>query len=111
MTPDDPIVTRLRAYRPCGPAPDLRERIVAGPRPASARGWYLAAAALLALSIGIHMATATITPRDPVPTGDRDAAHLGAWLGGTAEDHRQAAALLATFEADAMARELEGGER
>ncbi len=56
----------LRRYRPAGPAPELRSRILgAEPVPTSWRLWlaWPAAAVLLLLTIGFHWATESVDRR------------------------------------------------
>lgn len=60
---DDPLERRLRAYRPIGPPPELRDRVLAMRSPQRARGWLLTAAALIALALLLQDRTARIDAR------------------------------------------------
>ena len=64
----------LRKYRPVGPPPRLRARLVEGD--ARAWPWAAAAAALLAMGVGLHAAT----------RAGADATSVGIDLGITIED-------------------------
>lgn len=51
---DDDILSSVRRYRPVGPPPRLRSRVVQVKSPARTWPWAVAAAALLALSIALN---------------------------------------------------------
>ena len=57
MNDDRDIETLLRRYRPLEPPPDLRVRVLSAPADTRrAWPWAVAAAALLAASVGLHVA-------------------------------------------------------
>jgi hypothetical protein len=55
MKSDDEILRALNRYRPVGPPPRLRDRVVQVKPPARTWPWAVAAAALLALSVALTM--------------------------------------------------------
>ena len=58
---DRRIEALLRAHRPSGPPPSLREKIAGGRvHVAATWPWLLAATALLALSVGFHMSASRL---------------------------------------------------
>lgn len=59
---NDPVEDLLRRYRPVSPPPGLRARIVEAPAPKRVWPWAAAAAALLAVTIGMHLMTARLYP-------------------------------------------------
>ena len=63
----------LRRYRPVGPPLDLRSRILVPERPAWP--WAVAAAALLALTVGFHAATSRLDRHDETTGSDLFDAH------------------------------------
>ena len=99
---DDDILSSLRRYRPVGPPPRLRSRVVQVKPPARTWPWAVAAAALLAVSIALNTGarkidgdTALLVPG--VPAVDP--------LDGLPE------ALRATAEREAFLMRLEGDAR
>ena len=91
----------LRRYRPVGPPAALRGRILAPER--AAWPWAVAAAALVALIVGVHMRTRTMVANQlgraagPVSVEIRVAALTEA-LGGNEEARRTAVLLVAKEE-------------
>ena len=87
---DDDIETVLKRYRPVGPDPGLRGRILARAAPRRAWPWAAAAAALLAATAGFHAATArlqglpTATPNEQARAAAVDELTIG--LGGDARE-------------------------
>ena len=87
----------LRKYRPVGPPADLRARLLVPER--AAWPWAAAAAALLALTFGLHFATSTLDApstvphEDPFGVDDR-IAYATAALGGSDEARRMAALIV-----------------
>jgi hypothetical protein len=93
---DDKVRELLGRYRPVGPPRGLRERALAVPaRPARAWPWAAAAAALLAVTLGLHAAAdrsiaGVAMPMDPVSV---DA--LTEMMGGDEEAQRAAQLIVA----------------
>ena len=101
----------LRKYRPAGPPPDLRQRVCGGESlggaalygpPRLAWPWAVAAAALLAWTIGIHLQTLALAAnalgqRPDRLSVDTRVAALTEALGGS-EDARRTALLLVAKE-------------
>jgi hypothetical protein len=89
----------LRKYRPVGPPADLRARILVPER--AAWPWAVAAAALLALTVGFHLATSAldapvVASGDPFDAQSR-IDYVTAALGG-GEEARRIAALIVMDE-------------
>jgi hypothetical protein len=84
----------LKRCRPAGPPDSLRERCLAPPRLAPVWPWATAAAALLAIAIGLQSAVATAMAGANIPpamdTSAQAAAVMAEALGGD-EAARQAA--------------------
>jgi hypothetical protein len=57
MMDDERLNELLRDVMPAGPAPGLRARALSARRPGRAWPWAAAAAAMLAVSLGLHAAT------------------------------------------------------
>ncbi len=67
QSPGGAIEARLRRYRPTGPSPDLRRRVV----PPDAPRWAWTVAALLALTtVGLSWATSRVERRTAEILGD-----------------------------------------
>jgi hypothetical protein len=54
MKSDDELLRELNRYRPVGPPPRLRDRVLQMKQPARTWPWAVAAAALLALSVALN---------------------------------------------------------
>ena len=93
----------LRRYQPAGPPPELETRIFAPARPLRTWPWATAAAALLALTAGLHVATNRLADRavpaaaETRPTVD----DLTAAFGGGDEARRVAELILLEQQARA----------
>jgi hypothetical protein len=90
----------LRKYRPAGAPADLRARLLVPER--AAWPWMAAAAALLALTVGLHAATAVMAKQSLAPTEDpfgfdTRVSLLAEAMGGN-DEARRAAMLLVTGE-------------
>ena len=101
----------LQRYRPAGPPDSLRERCLAPSRVAGVWPWAAAAAALLAITVGLQAAGAgAIAGADIVLTPDTSAqavADLAEALGGDAAARRTAEQVIG----QQMRRDREAAER
>jgi len=83
MNPDSDLESRLRRYRPAGPAPDLRERVLTrSPQVRRTWPWAVAAAALLAIAVGFGVAGGGLNGETP----DEPGAVAGAFTDPTTLD-------------------------
>ena len=73
---DSTVENRLRRYRPVGPPPRLRERIVATARIRRIWPWASAAAALLVSALTFHVASGYTVATADVTRGPAAAARL-----------------------------------
>jgi hypothetical protein len=92
---EDKVRELLGRYRPAGPARDLRQRaLTAGVSAPRTWPWAAAAAALLVVSVGLHVAASYEVPRYAVDDNGSDSVEaLAAALGGDA-DARVAAEMI-----------------
>ncbi|HEX5475493.1 MAG TPA: hypothetical protein VFX12_12605 [Vicinamibacterales bacterium] len=101
----------LRAYRPAGPTADLEARLLAPPLRIGP--WAAAAAALLALTVGLQTAAPSGPVRTPDPGIPRQIDRLASVLGGGASARHLAALVVqqdetetARAQADALRQEM-----
>lgn len=98
---DDRGVERLlKRYRPADPSQSLDERIAgltgaSSPREPRAWPWAAAAAALLAIAVGLH-ASVRVAPNEPLPDPgfNQDVSSLASEFGGAPAAHRLAESML-----------------
>lgn len=94
----------LRRYRPTGPPPDLERRVIKAADPQITRSpaswpWAIAAAVLLAVTVGLHGAVAS--PPGEVLVADPGRVRLLAHELGTSPESQELAQWLAMAEAKA----------
>jgi hypothetical protein len=102
---DDKVRELLGRYRPIGPRSDLRERLLGSMDESPIWPWAAAAAALVAATLGLHIATNRAIQRVAVPERPDSVDALAAAMGGD-EDARRAARLIVTEQSilDAWSR-------
>jgi hypothetical protein len=91
---DHEVRELLGRYRPVGPPPDLRGRVFrSSVRSSRNWPWAVAAAALLAATLGLHSATNHVLATVAQPSAPLTVDALAAAMGGT-DEARQAAELI-----------------
>jgi len=107
---DEELVALLRRVRPAGPRPELRSRILGasvGPR---ALAWAAAAAALLAVAVGLPVWTSRLAASALRPGAiDMPVQPLADLMGGTEDAQRAAVLIMATERLRAERDAVRGG--
>jgi hypothetical protein len=102
---EDDLEQLLQRYEPAGPPPSLRARVVAA-RPDAMRAWpwAVAAAALLALTVWLHDATARVVGRYADLAADASGEDALISMMGDTDEARAIARRIAVMDADARRR-------
>lgn len=100
---DDDIEQLLRRYEPADAPPSLRARVVRAFVPSPGRGWAwaIATAALLAMTVWLHGATARTIDRHAAPSSETRSEHLLSDMMGGDDDARLIARKIAAIEEEA----------